>query len=194
MVKETCFDLIHITDGIIELHGIRFQGNLGFIFFVGKLLPKLLGAVAVVVGVLLGVVQDQPTARECTGNGLWGHLGAQDTRDVGKGSGTSSTTAQQQCWQGLQLKNIVTRGRKRKYFSHKSISLLCLLTPSVKIIPKVLPGVGATWLVAVTASLASSERLHQTPPTAGSATTGYCRELPVLRGILNIKALTGVNS
>lgn len=82
MVKETCFDLIHVTDGIIELHGIRFQGNLGFIFFVGKLLPKLLGAVAVVVGVLLGVVQDQPTARERAGNGLWGHLGAQDTWDV----------------------------------------------------------------------------------------------------------------
>lgn len=81
MVKETCFDLIHVTDGIIELHRIRFQGNLGFIFFVGKLLPELLGAVTVVVGVLLGVVQDQPTARECTGNGLWGHLGAQDTRD-----------------------------------------------------------------------------------------------------------------
>lgn len=81
MVKESCFDLIHITDGIIELHRIRFQGDLGFIFFVGKLLPKLLGAVAVVVGVLLGVVQDQPTARESTGNRLWGHLGAQDTRD-----------------------------------------------------------------------------------------------------------------
>lgn len=82
MVKETRFDLIHVADGIIELHRIRFQGNLGFILFVGKLLPKLLGAVAVVVGVLLGVVQDQPTARESTGNGLRGHLGAQDTRDV----------------------------------------------------------------------------------------------------------------
>lgn len=49
MVKEACFDLIHVTDGIIELDRIRLQRNLGFIFFVWKLMPELLGAVTVVV-------------------------------------------------------------------------------------------------------------------------------------------------
>lgn len=70
MVKETCFDFIHITDSIIELYRIRFQRNLGFIFFVWKLLPELLGAVTVIVGVLLGVMQQQPAARESAGNRL----------------------------------------------------------------------------------------------------------------------------
>lgn len=49
MVKKTCFDLIHVTDSIIELYRIRLQRNLGFIFFVRKLLPKLLGTVTVIV-------------------------------------------------------------------------------------------------------------------------------------------------
>lgn len=70
MVKETCFDFIHITDSIIELYRIRFQRKLGFIFFVWKLLPELLGAVTVIVGVLLGVMQQQPAARESAGNRL----------------------------------------------------------------------------------------------------------------------------
>lgn len=74
MVKETCFDLIHVTDSIIELHRIGLQRNLGFIFFVWKLLPKLLGAVTVIVRILLGVMQQQPAARESAGNRLGGHL------------------------------------------------------------------------------------------------------------------------
>jgi len=70
MVKETRFDLIDVTDSIIELYRIRLQRNLGFIFFVRKLLPKLLGTVTVIVRILLGVMQQQPAARESAGHRL----------------------------------------------------------------------------------------------------------------------------
>lgn len=70
MVKETRFDLIHVTDSIIELYRIGLQRNLGFIFFVWKLLPKLFGTVTVIVRILLGVMQQQPAARESAGNRL----------------------------------------------------------------------------------------------------------------------------
>lgn len=70
MVKEACFDLIHVTNSIIELYRIRLQRNLGFIFFVRKLLPELLGTVTVVVRILLRVMQQQPTARDSAGNRL----------------------------------------------------------------------------------------------------------------------------
>lgn len=76
MVEETRLDLIHVTDGVIELHGIGLQRNLGLVVFVGELLPELLGAVAVVVRVLLGVMQHEAAAGDSAGR-LRGRLGAQ---------------------------------------------------------------------------------------------------------------------
>lgn len=81
MVEETRFDLIHVTDGVIELYGIGLQRNLGFVFFVGELLPELLGAVAVVVRVLLGVMQHEAAAGDSAGR-LRGHLGTQTELQV----------------------------------------------------------------------------------------------------------------
>lgn len=77
MVEETRFDLIHVTDGVIELHGIGLQGNLGLVVFVGELLPELLGAVAVRVLVM----QHEAAARDGAGR-LRGRLRAQTERPV----------------------------------------------------------------------------------------------------------------
>lgn len=76
MVEETRFDLIHVTDGVIELHGIGLQRNLGLVVFAGELLPELLGAGAVAVRVLLGAVQHEAAAGDGAGR-LRGRLGAQ---------------------------------------------------------------------------------------------------------------------
>lgn len=53
MVQKAGLNLVHVADGIVELHGIRLQGHLGFVLLVQQLLLEVLSTVTVVVRILL---------------------------------------------------------------------------------------------------------------------------------------------
>lgn len=56
VVQKAGLNLVHIADGVVELHRIRLQGHLGFVLLVQQLLFEVLSTVAVVVRILLTTI------------------------------------------------------------------------------------------------------------------------------------------
>lgn len=56
VVQEAGLNLVHVADGVVELHRIRLQGRLGFVLLVQQLLFEVLSTVAVVVRILLTTI------------------------------------------------------------------------------------------------------------------------------------------
>lgn len=74
VVKKPGLDLVHITDGIIELNRVWFQWHLQLVILASHLLPEVLWTITMIVCVLLAIVEHQATARKGALNWLEGHL------------------------------------------------------------------------------------------------------------------------